>query len=91
MKKAREKARLLVAYGACTAFGLLPAGEAVTDRIVNPVSFKGSPELSNQMKPLSDYVKVDLTIPGCPPPLPTIRSALETILSKFDSRRSEKE
>lgn len=90
VKKAREKARLLIAYGACSAFGLLPAGEAVTSRFTNPTPTTNASELANEVKPLSDYVKVDLTIPGCPPPLPTINSALETILNKFDSKRSEK-
>lgn len=85
VRKAREKARLLVAYGACAVFGLLPAGEAVTGRLSNPPPANESSEVANEIKPLSDYVKVDLTIPGCPPPHPTIHSAMETILHNFDS------
>jgi Fe-S-cluster-containing dehydrogenase component/Ni,Fe-hydrogenase III small subunit len=80
VKKVREKARLLVAYGACPVFGLLPAGEAVTSRLSNPTSSNESSNLVNEIRPLSDYVKVDLIIPGCPPPLQVIRDTLDEIL-----------
>jgi Fe-S-cluster-containing dehydrogenase component/Ni,Fe-hydrogenase III small subunit len=79
VKKAREKAKLLVAYGACSVFGLSPGGQAVTGRLSNPTSKSGS-KLINEIRPLGDYVKVDLTISGCPPPLQVIRDTLSEIL-----------
>jgi len=91
VKEAREKAKFLVAFGACPVFGVLPAGErrrveAVTRTSRKPVSMGEVTEVTNEIRPLSDYVKVDLTIPGCPPPPQTVRSALETILCEFASK-----
>jgi Fe-S-cluster-containing dehydrogenase component/Ni,Fe-hydrogenase III small subunit len=80
VKKGREMAKLLVAYGACPVFGLLPGGEAVISRLSNPTSNNGSSELMNEIRPLSDYVKVDLSIPGCPPPPQVVRDTFDEIL-----------
>jgi Fe-S-cluster-containing dehydrogenase component/coenzyme F420-reducing hydrogenase gamma subunit len=38
------------------------------------------PGLLSEIKPLSEYVKVDITLPGCPPPAQVIRDALDALL-----------
>ncbi len=91
VKEAREKARYLVAFGACPVFGVLPTGdrrlvESITRKSRKPVALEEIPEVKDEIRPLSDYVTVDLTIPGCAPPPETIRTALETILYDLASK-----
>jgi Ni,Fe-hydrogenase III small subunit len=82
VKEAREKAKVLVAFGACSAFGELAAGDrrrvdAIARGLREPVIQEALHQRTIKTKPLSDYVKVDLTIPGCPPPLEAIRYAID--------------
>jgi coenzyme F420-reducing hydrogenase gamma subunit len=84
VKEAREKAKVLVAFGACSAFGSLGAGDrrrvdAMARGLREPVSLEEVSQRTNGTKPLGDYVKVDLTIPGCPPPLGAIRYAIDAL------------
>jgi F420-non-reducing hydrogenase small subunit len=97
VKEAREKAKILVAFGTCPAFGSLSTlanlytkEELLESAYVTALSMEHGgkktiptenvPELVNEIKPLSDYVKVDLTLPGFPPPLEVIRDAFDAIL-----------
>ena len=98
VKEAREKAKILVAFGTCPAFGslstlanLYTTEELLESAYVTAISMEHGgkktipsenvPELVNEIKPLSDYVKVDLTLPGCPPPLEVIRAGFDALLS----------
>jgi coenzyme F420-reducing hydrogenase gamma subunit len=102
VKQAREKAKVLVAFGTCPAFGglnnlanLYRDQELLETAYVNAVSMEHSgenivpservPKLMSELKPLSDYVKVDLTIPGCPPPTEVISDAVELLLHGIHS------
>ncbi len=99
VKEAREKARILVAFGTCPGFGglnnlanLSSKHELLDSAYVNAPSMDHTgktvphvnvPELLEEIKPLGDYVEVDITIPGCPPPLQLIRDSLGEILRRY--------
>jgi len=82
LKEIREKTRLLIALGSCSIHGGLQS-------IVNEMGLKRAKEMiyinpslvetldSNQ--PVSSFIKVDLTIPGCP----VNGEALASILRKL--------
>jgi F420-non-reducing hydrogenase small subunit len=69
--KLREKSRLLVAVGACAAFGGLPAlaNLAVPAEAGGPESNGGPPlpRCEPRVSNLSRVVPVDYVVPGCPP------------------------
>ena len=95
VKRAREKAKILIAFGSCACFGGLPSLANMYDKAdllrnayeKSPTIDKGGPpypskvpSLLNQVLPLSEYVKVDYYVPGCPPPPPIVRSAIANLL-----------
>jgi Fe-S-cluster-containing dehydrogenase component/coenzyme F420-reducing hydrogenase gamma subunit len=98
VREARVKAKVLVAFGTCPAFGgvnilsnLYSKEELLDSAYVNALSMEHYgekitvpsvrvPALLNEIKPLSEYVKVDVTLPGCPPPSQVIRDALDALL-----------
>jgi F420-non-reducing hydrogenase small subunit len=98
VREAREKARVLVAFGTCPGFGglnnlsnLSSKEELLDSAYVNALSMEHDgggkivpsekvPGLLGEIRPLSDYVKVDVTLPGCPPPAQVIRDALDMLL-----------
>jgi NAD-reducing hydrogenase small subunit len=41
----------------------------------------GVPQLLKQTKPIQEFVKVDLHVPGCPPPAKAILSVLTDLLA----------
>jgi Fe-S-cluster-containing dehydrogenase component/coenzyme F420-reducing hydrogenase gamma subunit len=104
VREAREKAKVLVAFGTCPGFGglnnlsnLYSKEELLDAAYVNALSMEhdGSgktvpsekfPGLLGEIRPLSDYVKVDVTLPGCPPPAQVIRDALDVLLHGVPSR-----
>jgi len=103
VKEAREKAKILVAFGTCPGFGglnnlanLYSKQELLDSAYVSASSMEHDrektipsekvPGLLNEIRPLGDYVKVDITIPGCPPPLQVIRDALDALLYGIPSR-----
>jgi Ni,Fe-hydrogenase III small subunit len=84
IRAVREKTKLLVAFGACSAFGELSADErrrldAVARGVREQPSLEALTQRRTDAKPLSDYVKVDLVIPGCPPPLEAIRHVINSV------------
>ena len=82
-KVLREKAKMVIAYGTCAEFGGIPGlgnlftreeleEEAYLNSIstVNPdkiIPSEGVPHLKSRVRPLSDVIKVDAALPGCPP------------------------
>src|SRR4030043_425557 len=79
IKEIREKSKVVIALGACAAFGGIPGlanlrdgGQLMeliysnhrgTDRGTIPTHLESLPE----QHPIKHFVKVDYTIPGCPP------------------------
>ena len=91
LKEYREKADVLIALGTCACFGGIPGmrnlyhrAEVLNRAYVETESTvdgrlpdgKDVPYLLQNVKPLSDVVKVDYLIPGCPPVPDTIKSVL---------------
>ncbi len=98
VRRARERARRLVAFGACAAFGGIPglANLCQPDQLLQaayrdaPSLQEGAttqphvdiPPLVGKIKPIDEYVHVDFTLPGCPPPPAMIVDFLQRILAQ---------
>jgi len=93
IKHVRENSRLLVALGDCAVTSNVPAMrnsipvKKLLERIyVQGVDAKpripidGVPTLLKRAVPLQEVVKVDLFVPGCPPPAATIGYVLGELL-----------
>ena len=89
----RERTRILVALGDCAVTGNVPAMrnplpvKAILERIYvegadvgKGIPTEGVPHLLKQAVPLHDVVKIDLHVPGCPPPARTILFVLNELL-----------
>jgi coenzyme F420-reducing hydrogenase gamma subunit len=71
LRKIRERSDLLIACGSCACFGGIAAMDARAPRaeVIRQVYGNNGPAASWDIgphRPLSDFVKVDLCIPGCP-------------------------
>jgi F420-non-reducing hydrogenase small subunit len=93
IKDIREKSGVVIALGACAAFGGIPGlanlkkGNELMNTIYNnwrgtdqgtiPTHLESLPE----QHPIKDFVKVDFFIPGCPPEVTDIAYTLTTLLS----------
>jgi coenzyme F420-reducing hydrogenase gamma subunit len=69
VKRIRERAALLVACGSCACFGGVSAvtSEVPRDQLARSVYGAGHPAYDlTPHRPVSDVVKVDVAIPGCP-------------------------
>lgn len=92
----RGKSKILVAFGSCACFGGLPGlanlftlnellSYSYLDQI-GTVNDEGAlpsqdvPRLLEYVKPLSDYVDVNLSLPGCPPPSSLIVSLVRCLV-----------
>lgn len=95
LKEYREKAKILVAFGTCACFGGIPGLRNLhhradvlkrayqdTESTVDGRMPDGDdiPRLLQNVKPLSDVVKVDHSIPGCPPSPETIKTVLVALV-----------
>ncbi len=96
IRKVRERTRTLISFGDCAVTGNItalrnPLGKARS--ILQYVYVDAPPQqgpipeeegivpvLLDRVVPVHDVVPVDLYLPGCPPPAPRIRAALEQIL-----------
>ena len=81
--KVREKAKVVIAYGTCAAYGgifglgnLHTVDELTQEAYINSESTyndegiipsEGVPKLESRMRPLTEVIDVDLVLPGCPP------------------------
>lgn len=93
IKEIREKSGVVIALGACAAFGGIPGlanlknGKELmnliysnwrgTDQGTIPTHLVSLPE----QHPIKDFVKVDYFIPGCPPEVTDIAYTLTSLLS----------
>jgi sulfhydrogenase subunit delta len=71
LRKVRDRSDLLVALGSCACFGGIAAMDAQSSRkeVIQQVYGNNGPAKSWDIgthRPLSDFVKVDLSLPGCP-------------------------
>jgi NAD-reducing hydrogenase small subunit len=93
VKKAREHAKLLVAIGDCAVTGNVPAMrnpvgcESMLDRVYienaslqQQIPTVGLPKLNEWVRPLHEFVKVDVYLPGCPPSADTFFTALTALI-----------
>ncbi len=95
VKKARKKSKIIVALGSCACFGGIPslcnvhgtkdafnyvyAKTMSTDKNSKlPVEIV--PQLKNSVAPISNYIKIEAGIPGCPPPVKEINAALTALI-----------
>jgi NAD-reducing hydrogenase small subunit len=94
IRKIRSRTKLLVALGDCAVTGNVPAMrnpfevEAVFDRAYNENAdtqkqnpSKYLPTLLERVRPVHEVVKVDLFVPGCPPPADAIYFVLSELLA----------
>ncbi len=84
----RAQCRILVAVGACAITGGLPAmrNHLDTARLLSDV-YEGEvpddpelPLLLNQVHPIHEVVKVDYSLPGCPPPADAFWQLITAVL-----------
>lgn len=68
LRRIRARAALLVACGTCACFGGVAATDPATHatRLALVYGSSAASRDSRPHRPLSDFVKVDLSIPGCP-------------------------
>jgi NAD-reducing hydrogenase small subunit len=93
IQKIRQRTAILVSMGDCAVTGNVPAMrnsipvqrllqrvyvEGVTEG--KGVPTEGVPALLKQARPVREFVKVDLCLPGCPPPAKTISSVIAALL-----------
>ncbi len=94
-KAMRAKVKTLVALGSCACFGGVPAlaNQYVTEELLEKV-FRGSattdadgipkeeiPPLTDRVYAVSEVVKVDVSLPGCPTTPEMVAGALTALLS----------
>src|SRR6266568_3656602 len=94
IKKIREHSKLLVAMGDCAVAGNVPSmrnpigPEAILNRAyIENVSAQAQipcivvPQLLKKVRPIHEFVKVDVFLPGCPPSADTFHTALTALLT----------
>jgi NAD-reducing hydrogenase small subunit len=94
IRRIRDRTKILVCLGDCAVTGNVPAmrnpfGTAATFARAYQENADLQPQtpthhlpvLLELVKPVHEVVKVDVFIPGCPPPAPVIRFALDELLA----------
>lgn len=92
IQKVRQHTRVLISMGDCAVTGNVPAmrNSIPVPRLLQRVyaeagdgknvPTEGVPALLKQARPLREYVKVDLALPGCPPPAKSIAGVITALL-----------
>ncbi|MEM3615499.1 MAG: F420-nonreducing hydrogenase, partial [Candidatus Methanomethylicia archaeon] len=85
----RDKSKTLVAFGSCACFGGLPGlinkfdiSKVIIDIYKKSIEYESPhslPKLIEYIKPAPSMVKIDLMVPGCPPPKNLISKFLNAI------------
>ncbi|WP_456472015.1 F420-non-reducing hydrogenase subunit VhuG [Methanocaldococcus sp.] len=100
----REKSKYVVAFGTCAAYGGIPGLANLYDKeeLLKYVYSTDStdnkdkipneeiPELTDIVRPISDYVKVDYIIPGCPPCPEEIANFISSLIKGETPKLSKK-
>lgn len=93
IRKLRSHAKFLVALGDCAVTSNVPAmrNAIPVNRLLQQVYAEGPgaqvvptegvPQLLKQARPVQEFVKVDLHVPGCPPPAKAILVVLGDLLA----------
>jgi NAD-reducing hydrogenase small subunit len=94
IKKIRAHSRILIAMGDCAITGNVPAmrnpigPDAILDRAyIENVSAQPQipcivvPRLLKIVRPIHEFVKVDVFLPGCPPSADTFHTALTALVT----------
>jgi len=94
IKKVRAHSKLLVAMGDCAVAGNVPSmrnpigPEAILDRAYienadaqQQIPCVVVPRLLNVVRPIHEFVKVDVFLPGCPPSADTFHAALTALVT----------
>ncbi len=105
LKMLRERCKLLIALGDCAVTGNVPAlrnqftlkdclirayEQAESNKICCIPNDPVVPKLYPKARPLAEVVKVDVSIPGCPPDADTIWFALTELLAGRMPQLNEK-
>ena len=93
INKIRQCTRTLISLGDCAITGNVPAmrNSVPVTKLLHRIYVEGSdqnrsvpvdrvPALMKQARPLRDFVKVDLHVPGCPPPAQAIFGLINDLL-----------
>lgn len=93
IQEIRQRSAVLVALGDCAATGNVPAmrNGIPVNRLLQAIYVDGSqeskvvpsegvPALLKQVRPVREFVKVDLTLPGCPPASKAIFGVITALL-----------
>jgi NAD-reducing hydrogenase small subunit len=99
IQKIRQRTKTLISFGDCAVTGNVPAmrNSIPVSKLLQSVYVDGVqeghvipgekvPALLKQARPVREFVKVDLTLPGCPPPAKTITTLLTDLL---EGRKTE--
>lgn len=94
IKKIRARSKMLIAMGDCAITGNVPSmrnpigPEAILDRayrenatIQQQIPCVVVPELLKVVRPIHEFVKVDVFLPGCPPSADTFHAALTALVT----------
>jgi len=94
IKKIRDHSKMLIAMGDCAITGNVPAmrnpigPEAILDRAyIQNASAQAQipcvvvPKLLKVVRPIHEFVKVDVFLPGCPPSADTFHTALTALVN----------
>jgi NAD-reducing hydrogenase small subunit len=93
LQKIRQRTHVLISMGDCAVTGNVPAmrNSIPVQKLLQRIYIDGAderklipsdrvPALLKQARPLREFVKVDLCLPGCPPPSKTIVGAINDLL-----------
>ena len=94
IKKIRDHSKTLVAMGDCAVTGNVPSmrnpigPEAILNRaymqnanVQQQIPSVGVPKLLKTVRPIHEFVKVDVFLPGCPPSPGTFYAALTALVT----------
>ena len=82
----RRRSKLVVSLGDCAVTGNVPAmrnthpARKMLENIYGTLPTEGVPALLRQAVPLHEVIKVDLHVPGCPPPAKSIANVLSELV-----------
>lgn len=93
IQKIRQRTTVLISMGDCAVTGNVPGmrNSVPVQKLLQRVYVDGAdekklipsdrvPALLKQARPLREFVKVDLSLPGCPPPTKTIVTVINDLL-----------
>ena len=93
IQKIRQRTNILIALGDCAVTGNVPAmrNSVPVSKLLQRVYVEGAqegkvvpsygvPALLKQARPLREFVNVDISLPGCPPPAKTIVGVITDLL-----------